>query len=172
MSSVTRYSCIFSILLLALFSCQSPSKEKKKLVIPPDNTADFSSSKMDTITIPIRAVGNTMMEMKYNLDVIKVNKNSIVKIVLLNEGKDRTMHHNVVIIQKGALNKVGTQAARVGAERSYVPDIPEVIAASEMAKPGEEIEFIFTAPPPGQYVFACTYPGHYMKMKGRFIVNE
>jgi len=172
MKTYLIFKGILCFTILVLFSCSEPQKKKSKPPPSEELSVDLSTSSADTVYLELRAVGNTMMAMKYNMDVIKVKQNSVVNIRLINEGKDATMHHNIVIMKKGSLEKVGTQAARVGAKRSYVPDIPEVIVASEMAKPGESIDFIFQAPPAGDYVFACTYPGHYLKMKGRFIVIE
>lgn len=42
-----------------------------------------------------------------------------------------------------------------------------IIANTPMSAPGETVEVTFTAPSTvGDYPFICTFPGHYMTMKG------
>ena len=40
-----------------------------------------------------------------------------------------------------------------------------------MTEPGGAEEVTFDAPPPGQYPYICTDPGHYLVMKGTLTVT-
>ena len=59
----------------------------------------------------------------------------------------------------------------VSAKSEYVADIPTIIAASGLAKPGKTVVLEFEAPEAGSYYFICTYPGHWEKMTGVFKVT-
>jgi azurin len=52
-----------------------------------------------------------------------------------------------------------------------VPNLDEVLIATKMTMPGEKTTITFAAPPVGEYKFMCTYPGHYSKMNGKFLVE-
>ncbi|PDW01237.1 plastocyanin/azurin family copper-binding protein [Candidatus Chloroploca asiatica] len=52
------------------------------------------------------------------------------------------------------------------------PDTPDVLVATQMLNPGEEVTVTFEVPGPGTYQFICTYPGHYVAgMQGVLIVE-
>jgi glucose/arabinose dehydrogenase/azurin len=82
------------------------------------------------------------------------------------------MPHNLVIIKGGSLEKVGKAADAMAAqkdgfEKNFVPAIPEVLYATPLLNPGESRELRFRAPEePGEYIFVCTFPGHWGMMKG------
>ena len=82
------------------------------------------------------------------------------------------MQHNLVIAKPGTMNKVG-EAADVlardpnGAEKQYVPKMPEVLFATKLLNPEEATTLQFTAPStPGNYPYLCTFPGHWRIMNG------
>jgi azurin len=94
-----------------------------------------------------------------------------VKITLINQATDSAMIHNIVFVYDGTRNATATAGLKAGPEKDYVPDLITVIAASSLAKPGETVELEFDAPEVGSYYFICTYPGHWQKMTGVFIVT-
>lgn len=119
----------------------------------------------------LKAKGETMSEMSFEPTNITVKAGTKVVLTLLNLSKDKMMQHNFVLVQKGKADAVGVASIKAGASKNYVPDHPAIIAASEMVKPLGETVLEFDAPPPGQYVFICTYPGHHLAMRGRFTVE-
>jgi azurin len=59
------------------------------------------------------------------------------------------------------------------ASNAYVPEDDAVLAATDLAKPGETVTLTFTAPnEPGEYAYICTFPGHYAMMQGVMRVVE
>jgi hypothetical protein len=96
-----------------------------------------------------------------------------VQIVLVNPD---AMPHNVVVSLPGSLEKVGTAAGTMSipddpAARAFVPDLPEVLHATRLVRQNETDRLTFTAPTePGEYVFACTFPGHWLRMYGVMLV--
>ena len=90
------------------------------------------------------------------------------------------MPHNVVVTRPGALEEVG-RAADAEAERNpasaeasgYVPKTPLVLFKTGLVQPGGTEVLSFGAPKaPGLYPFVCTFPGHWILMKGTMRVVE
>ncbi len=88
------------------------------------------------------------------------------------------MQHNMVIGKPKTLEVIGAAAdklitAKDGAEKNYVPTIPQVIAATPLVNPDQTYRFRFTAPEqPGSYPFVCTFPGHWRVMNGIMRVEK
>ena len=119
----------------------------------------------------IRATGNTMAEMKYDVENINVKEGSRVKITLINEGIDIAMQHNILFVNFGKRKDVAAKALQAGGDKNYVPEDPNLIAASSMAQPGETVVLEFDAPKKGNYEFFCSYPGHSQMMRGYLFVK-
>ena len=119
----------------------------------------------------IRGVGNTMMEMKYDIESVVVKEGSWVRINLINEGIDIAMQHNIVFIKYGTRKEIAKQAIEAGADMKYIPNNENVIASSELAMPGDTVVLEFKAPDKGNYEYLCTYPGHAEIMRGYFFVK-
>jgi azurin len=82
------------------------------------------------------------------------------------------MQHNVVIFKRGdmaayekelfgSMNDANAQA------RGFVPDSPNVLVASRLLNARESVVLTFDAPAePGDYPFVCSFPGHWLMMRG------
>ena len=118
------------------------------------------------VVIRIRSIEN---EMKYDLRTFTVVAGKPVSIIFENPD---FMQHNLVITQPGALEAVGRAADKLatdpkGADRQYVPDMPEVLFHTRLVNPRETVTLEFTAPEkPGDYPYVCTFPGHWSIMNG------
>ena len=54
----------------------------------------------------------------------------------------------------------------------HLPKMVRFWSAVALAKPGETVEVTFTVPSePGEYPYICTYPAHFMTMRGVLIVS-
>lgn len=160
------YTCVI-ILLTNCQNNQKPSTSNTK-----ENIINNQSSATEKITeITIYAIGNTMTEMAFEPAVINAKAGDIIKLKLINTGTDKMMVHNIVFTQKGKADEVGVKAIRAGEAKQYVPNDPAVIAASELIGPADSTILQFKTPKKGSYPFICTYPGHYLKMRGRLVVN-
>ncbi len=86
------------------------------------------------------------------------------------------MPHNWVLVKIGAMEHVGELATRLitepdALERSYVPESADVLAYTRLMDPQKTTTIHFTAPAqPGRYPYICTFPGHWMLMRGELIV--
>ena len=121
--------------------------------------------------VTVHAVGNNMSEMHYDVSEIDAPANSKMTITLIDDATDPSMQHNIVIVKPGDMDSVAMHGITAGMAKGFVPDEPAVIASSGLTKPGGKTVMSFTTPAAGEYTFMCTYPGHYQKMNGKFIVK-
>ena len=158
---------IIGVLSIALiFSCGSSENPKN-----PDNSNENMKANANIVSIDtIRAVGNTMSEMSFNIKEINVKEGSLVKITLVNDGMDKSMIHNIVFIEQESADKVAFECQMAGEENDFVVK-NKVLAYSPLAYPGETVSFEFRAPKKGNYRYFCTYPGHSDKMQGWLYVE-
>ena len=146
------------LVVLALQACQSD---------PPPPTAE-EQAVFDTpvdVELVVPAVRNAM---RYDVGRIEAPSGSIVRLVMDNRATTSgAMIHNVVVLRDaGAIDRVGSAAAR---EADHIPDDPAIVAYTPLAGPGARTAVVFTMPPPGTYPFICTYPGHYTMMQGTLV---
>ena len=108
-------------------------------------------------------------EMRFDKKEFIVTAGKQIEIVLENTD---AMQHNIVVGKAKSMDIIGAAAdkmitAKDGAEKSYVPSIPQIIAASPLVNPDQTYRLKFTAPAtPGDYPFVCTFPGHWRLMNG------
>jgi len=167
-----------------------------KLSGPPTSTADgITLCAIDMPNVPIRAVriaGNRDSQsdqhdattiwievipeqMKFDVDTFAVKAGK--KIILELDNRDG-MQHNLLILKPNSLQKVGEAADAMlrdpkASEKHYVPEMPEVLFATEMLGPNDVYTLKFTAPTqPGYYPFVCTFPGHWRMMNGVMVVEK
>ena len=114
-------------------------------------------------------------EMTYDLKWFVVEAGKPVQIVLANPD---AMSHNLVVGQPGTLKEIGMAATTMTLStdpkvKPYVPEIPAVLQATRLLNWGESDRLSFTAPKtPGDYVYVCTFPGHWVRMYGVMLVVE
>ena len=122
--------------------------------------------------ILIKPVGN---EMKFDRTTFSVEAGEEVTLVFENVATSPAMQHNVVVLNSNdnaAVNRVGQAAVAAGETSEYVPEDPAILAYTPLAQPGETVRVTFTAPSdPGEYLYICTFPGHYMMMQGTMTVS-
>lgn len=90
--------------------------------------------------------------------------------VELTFSNDCVMPHNLVILKPdaepaviAAVNTMGLE----GMEKHFVPNVPGIIAATKLLAPTEKQVLTFNAPPQeGEYLYVCTFPGHWFTMRG------
>jgi len=121
---------------------------------------------MKPLIVNLKVVQNVM---QYDRKLITVKAGQ--QVVLNFENPD-FMQHNFVLIKPGSTQTVGAAADALardpdGAQKQYVPRIPEVLHFTKLLTPDEEVTIEFKAPSqPGDYPFLCTFPGHWRIMNG------
>jgi len=110
--------------------------------------------------------------LKFDRSNINIVAGSKVKLTFNNNDD---MPHNFLLIAQNKGDEVGIAATKLGldgAALSYVPETEAVIAHTSLLAPHEIESIYFTAPTvPGPYPFLCTFPGHYLTMRGVLIVT-
>lgn len=163
-----------TLLFLIITACSGGnSSENQQVDQQEGDTAQPETKKEQVVEeVTIKAIGNTMQEMNYDKEEIKVPAGAKVKLTLINEGESEAMIHNIVFVYEGTMETTANAALKAGSDKEYVPDSPTVIAGSPLAQPGETVTMEFDAPEePGTYEFICSYPGHWQQMNGKLIVE-
>lgn len=128
-------------------------------------TSTTTGEKADQV-IRITPVVNAM---KFATTSFTVKAGSTVELVFANID---FMQHNLLILQKGSMEKVGAAADKLaqdpkGAEKQYVPAMPEVLFHTPLVNPEETFKLSFKVPASvGDYPFICSFPGHWRMMNG------
>jgi putative heme-binding domain-containing protein len=92
-------------------------------------------------------------------------------VVILLENPD-IAPHNLAICAPGSLQEVGQAAEAManapdGFARGFVPAHPKVLFSTRLTQPRESDRLKIVAPKtPGNYIFVCTFPGHWGVMNG------
>lgn len=114
-------------------------------------------------------------QMAFDLRWFAVEAGAPLQIVVTNAD---AMPHNLIVGAPKAVEPIGTAAMTMGmpsdpGAKPFVPDSPLVLQATTLLKEGETARLSFTAPrQPGEYVFLCSYPGHWARMYGVMLVVE
>ena len=162
---------IFSILLI--ISCGSGEKKEKKEKFKYERTKEVLKK------IPIdnpndsKVILNSFDNMIYDKNKIEVNSGKNIVLTLNHKGKvsKEFMGHNFVLLKKGVNVDEYAKKAVLAKSNDYIPNSDEAIAYTKMLGGGESTTISFLAPEAGTYNYICTFPGHYMMMRGELIVN-
>lgn len=138
----------------------------------PTATAKELRGRLREITVRVVRIGTVEEEMRYDVAYFAVEAGRPVQILLENHD---LMPHNLVVTKPGALKSVALAGQAVGPAGTdglpYVPDSPNVLAASELVGPGQSVRITLTAPTePGDYPYVCTFPQHWYRMYGVMVV--
>ena len=108
-------------------------------------------------------------KMRFDVTAFEVSHGQKVSITLKNVGTTPkfSMGHNLVVLDK-QITEQNIQAkfldpAAEQASHDYVaPGDKNVLAHTKLLGPGETDTIVFTAPQaPGNYLYVCSFPGHY-----------
>jgi azurin len=157
--------------LEAFLKASEPKKPawspKKKKVEKPDPFDDQPGLQTVTIkTIPERLL--------FDVREFTVKAGAPVKLVF--DNPDVTPH-NLLIVQPGAADEVGmagNEMAKLpdGMAKGFLPVSPKILHHTQMLMQGEREVLRFKAPDtPGRYPYICTFPGHWLVMKGEMVVQ-
>jgi putative heme-binding domain-containing protein len=128
----------------------------------------------------LRNLGPTVVTLHAVYEQMRFDKDRIIaepgKPLVIFLQNDDAMPHNLAILAPGALQEIGLAAEKMSPEpdsegRLYVPALPKVLHATPLVSPGRKLQLAFDAPArPGDYPFACTFPGHWLRMSGTLTV--
>jgi azurin len=122
------------------------------------------------VELEIASVANTMA---FDKTKLSVPAGAEVHLTMKNNATMSTLPHNWVLVKRGTEASVAAAGLKLGDQAGYfdVRD-KDALAHTPMAKAGETSDVTFSAPDdPGDYPYICTFPGHYMMMKGVLTVT-
>ena len=145
----TLLTCFVPALLIMPTACQKAPPPTVSLSISSDG--DFLAFRPTELTVPAGAH---------------------VVLTFHHTGKIISQDHDWVLADRGAMPALlaaSDRAAAAGSPegKSFLePADPRVIASTKMIGKGQTASIEFTAPPPGDYPFFCSTPGHAETMHG------
>ena len=161
------------ILFALMISC-GPKKEKKKEKFEYKRTqVEEKNDDIDDNEDLIKIVLNSYDNMMYDKKTIEVKYGKNIMLTLNHKGKigKEFMGHNFVLLKKGVNVDEFAKKATLAKSNDYIPNSDETIAFTKMLGGGESTTISFMAPEAGTYTYICSFPGHYMIMRGELIVN-
>ena len=135
---------------------------------PPEMTAEQRAVFAEAVEVEL-VVAAERNAMRYADTRIEAPAGTRVRLVMDNTATTSpAMVHNVVVVQ----TEVAVQRVGLAARGENLPDDPAILAATPLARPGQRTAVVFTMPPPGEYPFLCTYPGHWRAMQGTLVSTD
>ncbi|MBL9142610.1 MAG: hypothetical protein JNM99_02910 [Verrucomicrobiaceae bacterium] len=141
-------------------------QKKKKVEKPDPFDAQAGLQVVNVSTVPER--------MLFTNREFHVKAKAPVKLVF--ENPDVTAH-NLVLVQPGAADEVGLAGNEMakdasGMAKGFIPDNPKILHHTKLLNQGDSETLRFLAPErPGRYPYICTFPGHWLVMKGEMVVE-
>lgn len=161
---------VLAVLTAALLTCcdKSDNQTENKSAPAPAPALTPADGRLIEIT------GDDTM--KYNMTEIRATPGEKLVISLKNIGRipKPAMAHNWVLLKP--MDDAGVMAFSMSAASKppeHLPaDMSPVLAHTKMVGIGETDQVKVTAPStPGEYPYVCTFPGHFMLMKGKMFVK-
>jgi len=112
--------------------------------------------------------------MLYTVTRFEVKAGQPVKLVFNNPD---VTQHNLVIVQPGAAMEVGMAgnlmaAQKDGLKKSFIPESNKILHHTKLLSQDQTAVLRFKAPKqPGEYPYLCTFPGHWVIMRGVMVVK-
>ncbi len=149
-----------TFIAFGVVSCGSDKQESEKVETPVQPTEKISN------VLELKGTD----DMKFDKTEFTVKAGEEITLTFTNAGvlPLETMGHNVVVLEKNAdVQKFATASAKAK-ETHYISDlyITDIISQTKLLGPGESETIKFTLKEPGEYTYICTFPGHWIQMKG------
>lgn len=130
--------------------------------------------------IELKPSANPSSPLAYEKTELSVKAGQKVKLTLNNSGGILPQPHNFLLLKPGKLDAVGALANAMladpqGMAKSYIPEAAksDILANTKLVQPNASETIEFTAPAEaGDYPYICTFPGHWMLMRGVMHVTK
>jgi putative membrane-bound dehydrogenase-like protein len=134
--------------------------------LPAASSATSRPGDASTLAVTLAVVTG---EMKFSQSTIVARAGQHVELTFNNTDD---LQHNLVIFKRGAIAQYeselyGSMNDANAQARGFVPDSPNVLIASRLLNAHESATLSFDAPAEaGDYPFVCSFPGHWLMMRG------
>src|SRR5262249_22734651 len=142
----------------------------------PPTQATALRRELRSMRVPIFVLRTVREQMRYDTPRLVVEAGKAFEIILENAD---FMPHNLAVVRPNTREKIGNLAAVMrpdemdGRGRAFIPNTPDILAATKLVESGQRAKLNLTAPnETGTYEYVCTYPGHWMLMWGQLIVTQ
>jgi azurin len=110
----------------------------------------------------------------FDHETLAAKANQPIRLTFKNNAdKDSGLNHSWVLTKPGKDQAVADAMKNVDPSKGIVPDSPDIIAHTNLVKPGTSQTITFTAPAqPGKYPYICTTAGHASTMHGTLEVTK
>ena len=140
----------------------------------------LSASAQDADLATIELKPHAQNPLGYDQTELTVKAGQKGKLTLNNTGSIAPQPHNFLLLKPGKLDAVGALANAMladpqGMAKSYIPDAakPDILASTKLVQPNQSETIEFTAPAEaGDYPYICTFPGHWLLMRGVMHVTQ
>jgi azurin len=135
-------------------------------------------SELLDLSVSVFVIKTVREQMRYDLTRIVVEAGKPFEIIFEN---DDMMPHNLVVVQPGAREEIGTLADKMQPTaldrqgRAFIPSGrnvgAKILAATKLLEPDQKETLKLTAPArTGDYEYVCTFPEHWKVMFGQLLV--
>jgi azurin len=146
--------------------------KKDKPLVSKLNAKDAAfDARPDLLTVRIGCLPERML---YDTTSFTVSPGQPVKLILSNPD---VTQHNLVIGKPGSLEELGMAGNEMakdpaGLSKGFIPSSDKIVHHTKLLDHGTSETLRFEAPKTrGTYPFLCTFPGHWILMKGEMIVK-
>ena len=160
-----------SHLSLSAFLESWDTKKDKPLVPRLSSTDAAFDARPDLLTVRIGCLPERML---YDTTSFTVSPGQPVKLILSNPD---VTQHNLVIGMPGSLEELGLAGNEMakdpgGLAKGFIPESDKILHHTKLLDQGKSETLRFEAPKtPGVYPYLCTFPGHWILMKGEMVVK-
>ena len=126
--------------------------------------------------VTFEVTGNDLM--KFDVERFEVDAPAKVTIRFRNVGSmpKVAMGHNLVVLKQGVdALEFASECTSNGAtvENEFLPEQVrgKTLGATKVLGPGEEDTIVVELPAAGTYPYVCTFPGHFVNMKGALVAR-
>ncbi|MEQ1841973.1 MAG: plastocyanin/azurin family copper-binding protein, partial [Verrucomicrobiales bacterium] len=146
--------------------------KKDKPLISKLNAKDAAfDAQPDLLTVRIGCLPERML---YDTTAFTASPGQPIKLTLSNPD---VTQHNLVIGSPGSLEELGMAGNEMakdpgGLAKGFIPESEKILHHTKLLEQGTSETLRFNAPEiPGIYPFLCTFPGHWILMKGEMTVK-
>lgn len=161
-----KIALTFAAVIFGVISCGPDTQKVEQEEVTTVPEAQIEEKQAEPNVLELKGTD----DMKFDKTEFTVEAGKEVTLTFTNVGvlPIETMGHNVVILEKDADVQAFANASVREKDNDYISDlyITDIIAHTKLLGPGESETIKFTLKEAGEYTFVCTFPGHWIAMKG------